>query len=149
MQVSFLFTSSNRVFFFLMIRKKNLFFLSLPFFVGGQLHLGFYQFDGALRINTGDGIPVLYLVNYHSGFCHGCEDGCSNPLPQYAYRVQASRATDQRIKRFLSSLSLVLKLDIVYSVITDCPSHTQEPSENSPDRILGEPRIISYSGMDT
>ena len=123
----------------------------LPFtpFLGGQLRLGFYDFDGALRISTADGTQVLHLVNYHSSFCHGCEPGCPNQLEKFSHKVGASRARDLRIRQFLVALSLVLKIEIVYSVVTDCPSHVVESPKNSQDRILGEPRIISYSGLDT
>ena len=118
-------------------------------FIGGQLRLGFYEFDGALRISTADGTPALHLVNYHSNFCHGCETGCPNQVERFSHKVRASQATDFRIRQFLIALSLVLKIEIVYSVVTDCPSHVVKMPKNSQDRILGEPRIISYSGLDT
>ena len=103
----------------------------------------------AFRISTADGTPALHLVNYHSNFCHGCETGCPNQVERFSHKVRASQATDFRIRQFLIALSLVLKIEIVYSVVTDCPSHVVKMPKNSQDRILGEPRIISYSGLDT
>ena len=76
------------------------------YFLGGQLRIGVYTFDGTIRFDTGRGEARLYLYNYHAAFTHGCAPGCTAPQTAYEKHKERTVRTDRRIIDLLNAIEI-------------------------------------------
>ena len=118
-------------------------------FLGGQLKLGYYSFDGAICYVTATGNRTLELMNFHSTYSHGCRPRCPNPLPDPENRQFSSKCTDEKITVLLLGLSSALTgLKISYQVHSDCPHHGKLTLATDPEeRLLTVERTLTPKGQ--